>query len=458
VNDGASSGSAVRTRPEWRASDLGNAEQLVFEHGRDLRFAVGLGWFAWDGRRWKRDADGEVLRRAKRTAKRVSVEAIEYDGSDRSARVRWALLSESESRLRGAVSLAESEREVLVEPDALDADPWLFNAGNGTIDLRSGELREHRREDLLTRITSVVYEPEAEADLWARFLATVTDGDEELAAFLARACGYSLTGHTSEEVLFFAHGPTATGKSSILEAFRGMFGEHGTTADFETFLRRRGDAGTRNDIARLAGARLVISVEVDDGKALAEGLLKLLTGGDTITARFLYREAFEFRPRFKLWLAANERPRVNSEDTAMWRRIRQLPFTHVIPEGERDERVKIELRSNPEVQSAILAWAVQGCLEWQRLGLKPPQRVLDYTEEYRQENDPLREWLADCCAVDPAGWTPTGVLRSSYEIWCAANGERPVSGKKLGTLLEARGFRAERETSGERGRRGLSLV
>ena len=179
-------------------------------------------------------------------------------------------------------------------------------------------------------------------------------------AFYRRAVGYSLTGHTSEEVLFFAHGPTATGKSSKLEAIRGVLGDYAATADFETFLKRHGDAGIRNDVARLAGARLVISVEVDDGKALAEGLLKLLTGGDTVAARFLYRETFEFRPVFKLWLAANDRPRVNADDAAMWRRILQLPFVNVIPEAERDERVKLALRNDPAVQTAILAWAVQG--------------------------------------------------------------------------------------------------
>src|SRR5262249_32059747 len=159
-------------------------------------------------------------------------------------------------------------------------------------------------------------------------LERVTGGDAELASFLQRAVGYSLTGHTSEEVLFFLHGSTATGKSSKLDAIRAVLGEYAAVADFETFLKRRGDAGIRNDIARLAGARFVVSIEVDDGKALAEGLIKLLTGGDVVTARFLYREAFEFQPRFKLWLAANERPRVRADDAAMWRRIIQVPFVH----------------------------------------------------------------------------------------------------------------------------------
>jgi putative DNA primase/helicase len=232
--------------------------------------------------------------------------------------------------------------------------------------------------------------------------------------------------------------------------------EYARTADFEMFLKRRGDAGIRNDVARLAGARLVVSVEVDDGKALAEGLLKVLTGGDTVTARFLYHEAFEFTPQFKLWLAANERPRVNADDAAMWRRILQLPFVHVIPEAERDDNVKLSLRTDPAVQTAILAWAVQGCLEWQERGLDVPDAVRDYTREYREEQDPLRDWLADCTVRDADATTPVSALRQSYETWCIDNRETALESRKFGSILEKKGFRADKQ-SGIRVRRGLRV-
>jgi putative DNA primase/helicase len=228
------------------------------------------------------------------------------------------------------------------------------------------------------------------------------------------------------------------------------------TADFESFLKRRGDAGIRNDIARLWAARIVFSVEVDEGKALAEGLLKMLTGGDTAVARFLYREPFEFMPRFTLWLAANERPRVRAEDAAIWRRILQVPFTQVIPEDERDERVKIELRSNPDVRAAILAWAVNGCLAWQREGLAVPECVRDYTNEYRAENDPVREWLADRCLLDAGAWTSTASLRESYEGWCEANGEKPLGMTGLRNALRGRGLVPEKRGA-ERGWCGIAI-
>ncbi len=448
---------AQQTDRAFPLTDLGNAERLVAEHGRDLRFAPGMGWFAWDGRRWKRDNDGEAIRRAKQSVRALYAKAADAASLEERKKVTsWAIASESEARLRAAVKLAETERAVIVEPREFDADPWLFNAANGTIDLQTGALREHRRDDLLTRITPAVYDNLAEHHLWDASLRRATGDDAELAGFLRRAVGYSLTGHTHEDKLFFAHGPTATAKSTLFEAIKAALGEYAATADFETFLKRRGDAGIRNDIARLDGARIVLSIEVDEGKTLAEGLVKLLTGGDTVAARFLYHETFEFQPRFKLWLAANARPRVSADDDAIWRRIVQVPFVCVIPEAERDERIKIELRTNPQVLSAILTWAVRGCLEWQQKGLAVPESVRDYTNEYRDENDPLRDWLADCCELDASAWTSTAELRKSYESWCETNAEKPVGSKPFAQILRAKGCIVERKKTA-RGLRGILL-
>lgn len=445
------------TRRSFPLTDLGNAERLVAEHGRDLRYSAGLGWFAWDGRCWRRDSDGEALRRAKRTVRAMYAEAIDLDDPDaRKAQSAWAIKSESAARLRASVSLAESERPVIVRPDEFDADPLLFNALNGTVDLRTGELREHRREDLLTKMSGAVYDPEARSELWERVLERATRHCAGLAGFVQRAAGYSMTGYTVEEVLLFLHGPTATAKSTVAEALKAAFGEYATTADFETFLKRRGAAGIRNDIARLWSAHIVFSIEVSDGAALAEGLLKLLTGGDTVAARFLYQETFEFMPRFTLWLAANERPRVRAEDSAMWRRILQVPFTEEIPVEERDERVKIELRTNPEVRAAILAWAVRGCLEWQGEGLGVPDCVREYTDEYRAENDPLRDWLADACLLCADCQTASSALRASYESWCETNGEKPLSTKAYGDGLRGRRLKATKR-GGRRVWEGIAL-
>ncbi|MDQ3571705.1 MAG: phage/plasmid primase, P4 family [Actinomycetota bacterium] len=437
------------------STDLGNAERLVARHGRDLLYAPGIGWHYWDDRRWATDRTGEVERRMVSTVRAIYREAGGLEDDERRGKLgKWAHASESEARLRAAVSLARHKVEVVVESERLDADPWLLNVANGTLDLRTGELRDHRREDRLTKLAPVTFEPDAEGAEWDAFLEHLTGGDPELGAFLQRAAGYTLTGDTSEERLFFCHGPAATGKTTYTEALKGMLGDYGSMTDFETFLARRGDAGVRNDIARLVGSRLVLGVEVEEGRKLAEGLIKQLTGGDTIAARHLYRDFFEFTPQFKLWLAANHRPRVSSEDDAIWRRILQVPFTEVVAPADRDPELKKRLNSDAG-RSAILAWAVEGCLAWQRNGLGVPERVSAYTEEYRQENDPLAEWLEDRCVREPSAFATSAELYKSYEEWAQDTGVRhPITSTALGKALASRGFEKARDRS-RRGWRGL---
>lgn len=439
-------------------TDLGNAERLVDLHGRDLCFAPALGWFVWDSKRWKPDSDGEAMRRMKNTAKRIwdEARATENPGEQESL-YKYATRSESEPKLRAALKLAETEKPIVVNAQDLDTDPWLLNVSNGTLDLRTGELREHSRGDLLTKLSAVRYDPDTRSALWEDFLERITGSDRELQSFLQRAAGYSLTGKTSEEKLFFAHGPAASGKSTFMESIKATLGQYATTVDFETFLKRKGDSGVRNDIARLAGARIAIGAEVDEGKRLAEGLLKTLTGGDTVSARFLYKEFFEFRPQFKLWLAANARPRVSATDTGIWRRITQMPFTEVIPENERDPNLKHELKTDPEAQSAILNWALEGCRRWQQNGLQVPERVKAYTEEYREENDPLRDFFDERCAFAAEATVTRKDLLQAYEQWAQENGERPVHPKTLASALGARGGTEGPEIRGERSWHGIEL-
>ena len=440
-------------------TDLGNAERLVAMHGDDIRHASGIGWLVWDGRRFTHDDTGELLRRAKTTARAIYVDAANCDDDDERKRIaQWARASESEPRLRAMVSLAASEQCVVVRAAELDTDPFLLNVLNGTIDLRTGNLRPHDRGDLITKLAPVVYDSDARSDRWERFLARVTGEDHELLAFVQRLAGYTITGITDEEILAFLHGPGATGKTTAVEAIKATLGDYASTSDFETFLARRGDAGIRNDVARLAGARMVVSVEVEDGKRLAEGLIKQLTGGDKIAARFLHREYFEFEPQFTLWLVANARPRAHANDDALWRRILQVPFTEVIPQDERDPELKRALRTDPADRSAILAWLVRGCLDWQRNGLDVPERVRSYTEEYRRENDPLAEWLADDCELGEEHWTPAAQLRGEYERWCIAAAIEPIDGRRAwGRALKAHGCTRTKRNAGH-GWQGVSLT
>jgi len=449
-------------------TDLGNAERLVYRHGDDIRYCNSQKtWFIWDGCRWKADDTAEIMRRAKHTVRKMLLEAEQIqDFDDREKAMKWILQSESEFRLKAMVNLANSEEGIASTVDDFDQSHWLLNVKNGTIDLRTGTLLDHDRNHMITKLALVEWQGmTAKLPLWDKFLDDATDGDKDLQAFLQRAVGYSLTGDASEEVLFFVHGPGASGKSTFMEAIRGVLGDYSSTADFETFLKRSSTGGPRNDIARLAGSRLVASVEVDEGKKLAEGLIKSITGGESVTARFLYKEAFSFLPTFKLWLVANDAPDVKSSDAAMWRRILRVPFDQVVPKSKRDPQLKAQLRDPDIAGPAILAWAVKGCLDWQQQkGLQIPAVVTLATEEYRAEMNPLNEFVTDCCQLDPDDpnfWESTTNLRSAYGGWRDQNGTAYLSDKKIASSLRELGCEPEqRQLLGKktRGWKGICLL
>ncbi len=438
----------VTAATESPNTDLANARRLAAQHGDELRYChPQRAWYVWDGKRWKQDDSGEVERRAKETVRSIYEEAARAAVSEhRQLLASWAQQSESAPHLKAMIQLTRSESGIAVTQPELDSNPWLLDCLNGTIDLRSGQLQPHRKEEPYYQVSPVEYDPDAVLPQWTTFLQEVTGGNEELSNFLQQAVGYSLTAVTSEEVLFFVHGPGATGKSTFLEATRSTLGDYARTADFEAFLKRQQVGGARNDIACLAGARLVISIEVDEGKQLAEGLVKMLTGGDTVTARMLYKEAIQFSPGFKLWLCANHAPKVRADDDAMWRRILRIPFERVIPKNQRDPSLKAILKDPARGGAAILAWAVKGCLEWQRAGLAVPKVVEAATEKYRSQMDSLTPFLEARCIVHGNAQTPLQAMRNAYEEFALENldGDQ-LSRTEFDRQMESRGFQKDRK-------------
>ena len=427
---------------QLQCTDLGNAERLILRYGADLRYCYAWrAWLVWDGMRWRQDERGEVYQRAKATVQGIYAEASDAPTRERREELgRWAVKSEAESRIKAMVALAESETGVPVVPAELDRDRWRLNVMNGTVNLHTGALEPHRREDLITKLAPVRYDRQARSALWDGFLARVLPNADER-AFVQRAAGYSCTGDTREETLFFPYGPTATGKSTFLAAIVATLGDYAATADFETFLRRERLLGSpRNDIARLAGQRFVVSLEVDDGKHLAEALIKQLTGGDVVAARFLHKESFEFVPELKLWLAANDRPLVRDDDDALWRRILQIPFGVQIPADQRDPTLKARLRNPAEAGAAILAWMIEGCLTWQRQGLDVPAAVRDTTAAYRKEMDPISDFLTECCTEDPKTHVGKTALWATYQDWAKPGSRRRLGRNKFNERLRQHGF------------------
>lgn len=438
---GETGGSPLGER--FNPTDTGNARRLIHRHGGRLRHCWPWGrWLVFDGRRWVVDDSGEVYRLAKETVAAIYAEAAAAAGDEeRKALAKHAMRSEGERSIAAMVSLARSEPGVPVGPDELDADPWLLNCENGTVDLRAGELHEHRREDLITKLAPVGYDPAATAPTWESFLERVQP-DEEMRAFLQRADGYSATGDTSEQAMLIHHGPGANGKSTHQETVSEALGDYAMRTPTETLLAKR-SGGVPNDVARLKGARFVAASETEEGRRLAESLIKDLTGQDTISARFMRAEWFDFKPTHKLHLSTNHKPEIRGTDNAIWRRIRLVPWSVSIPPAEQDRKLPEKLRAE---LPGVLAWIVRGCLEWRRAGLRPPDQVRRATGDYRAEMDVLAAFLDDCCVQGPAVSAFAGELWEAWRRWCEQTGEQAGTQKRFGGRLAERGLESVRDS------------
>jgi putative DNA primase/helicase len=334
------------------------------------------------------------------------------------------------------VELAETEPGIPVTADQLDTDPWSLNVWNGTIDLRTGQLRPHDPRDLNTKIVPADYDLEAVADTWLRFLGEVFRNDEQLIGFVKRFAGYSLTGDVREQMLIFAHGTGANGKSTMLGQLRLLAGDYGVQLDPAVLTSGANDQHPTG-LTDLRGARMVTTIETERDRRLAEALVKQLSGGDRIRARRMRCDYFEFAPVHHIWLAGNHLPNIRGTDLGIWRRIALVPF-EVTFEGERQDP---DLPAKLAAESpGILAWAVAGCLEWQRHGLQVPDRVRAATTEYRQSQDTLGRFIEEVCIVDDNSDVVASTLRASYEHWCQEQGERPWSAQAVGRELTSRGF------------------
>jgi putative DNA primase/helicase len=374
-------------------------------------------------------------------------EASRKAGEERKSLASFALKCESESRLKAMIELAKSERGIPVSPDELDKDPWLLNVANGTIDLRTGELRPHRREDYLTKMIPIDFRRDAGCPLWIAHLTKIMAGNQGMLDFLQRAYGYSLTGITDERLLFIQYGGGANGKTTTNEIASSVMGDYSFRIPSETLFVKRGGS-IPNDVARLKGVRFAYCSEGERGKRLAESLIKDMTGGDTISARFLYSEFFNFQPTHKVWFATNHKPIILGTDNAIWDRIRLIPFKVRIPIEERIPKREMMDRFKEEFPG-ILAWMVKGCLDWQNYGLGTPDEVKEATDEYRKEMDFLADFIEACCVVSNKSSVTVTDLYNALEEWTEAKDLGTPSQKTFGTMLEERGFQKRKVSRGK---------
>ena len=438
-------------------TDAGNAELFAALYGHILRFDHARNrWLIWEEHRWAPDSDGEVRRLAKKAARvryrtALDIEDLDLRGKTASSAVR----SESRQRLDACLALARSEHPIADSGMTWDPDPYLLGVANGVVDLRTGMIRSGHPDDRLTMQVPVQYHVKAECPRWQQFLHQVFQRDGELIGFVQRALGYSLTGSVREQVLFLCYGTGSNGKSVFLDMLRNVLGDYAMNIPF-TVLELQQRPSLTNDLASMAGRRLVTSSETNESTRLNEARIKALTGGDPITARFLYSESFTYEPVAKFWLAVNHLPRVRDDSYGFWRRVRVLPFNEQFTGDDADKGLPFKLL---EELPGILNWGVQGALNWRLVGLAPPSAVMTATQAYRKDNDELDGFVADCCVVADGVRAEPGHLFSEYQRWSKEQGileRHRLGSRSFGTRIRER-FGDSVSSNGKRYFLGIGL-
>lgn len=448
--------SAMRYDPgtDHPETELGNARRLVDLMDGNVRYEpASHDWLCWNGRNWARDDEGQVVRRAKQVVDGLLATARTVDDPDTAKRrLAFAMRSQTNARISGMIELAKTESGVPIKFDAFDRQPHLLNVANGMIDLRTGELLPHDRDAFLTHIIDIEYDPAARCPVFDQFISAVLADDPELLEYIQRVFGYAATGETREQCFFLFHGEGANGKSTHLNTVRFVHGSYGKHTPTETLIAKTG--GASNDLARLAGTRLVTASEANADQKLADSLLKQITGDEPIVARYLFREFISFRPTFKLFLATNQLPQVNGNDPAIWRRIRTIPFTRVFRPEEQDRQLAEKLAAE---QAGILAWIVRGAVSWYQNGLPTPPAVAAANAEYRSDMDSVGQFIEERCEIAAGQCVTASTLYGSYRHHANDNGRAPVNATVFGRALSKRGFHPEKR-GGVQYRTGLKLV
>ncbi|MDE7195337.1 MAG: DNA primase, partial [Oscillospiraceae bacterium] len=328
-----------------------------------------------------------------------------------------------------------------IMPHVLDSHPFAFNTRSGIVSLKNGKILPHERKYFITKIAGTEIADTAGCPVWERFLNDIFGGDADLIRYIQKAVGYSLTGSISEQCMFILLGDGHNGKSTFLEAIRGILGDYCSNMQAETIMMKSFGGGINSDIARLNKARMVTSSEPNEGVRLNEGLIKQITGGDAVTARKLFENEFEFRPEFKLWLAANHKPIVRGTDTGIWRRLHVIPFNVRIPPEKADKGLEGKLRKE---YPAILKWAVEGCILWQTEGLEMPKAVLDMVKEYRREMDVISAFVEERCECGETLYARASALYAAYSEWCEKNNEYHMSNTKFAAEMSKRFTKVKR--------------
>lgn len=426
---------------DWTTED-GLSTTFTRHYGENWRYCALWGkWLVWTGVRWNADQVLFVAHLARGICRTASIKA---DSPRLTAKLA------SSATISAVERIARSDPKHASTAEEWDADIWALNTPGGVVDLRSGRMREHRRDDRMTKVTTAT--PQGGSPTWRAFLTDVTGGDAELIAYLQLMVGYCLTGSTCEHALFFLYGTGANGKSVFVNVITTILGDYAANAPMDTFMEARTDRHP-TDLAGLRGARFVSSIETEQGRRWNESKVKAITGGDKVSARFMRQDFFEYVPQFKLVIAGNHKPSIRNVDEAMKRRLHLIPFTVTIPPEKRDGKLTEKLLKE---RNGILAWAVEGCNRWQQQGLKPPASVVSATEEYFEAEDALGQWIEERCEQYPEAKVATSDLYTDWREWAERAGEYVGSIKRFVEIMQSRGFERTRLHGGVRAIKGLT--
>lgn len=425
---------------EMQFTDLTNTLYFLRAYEDTIRYCITWDKFlVWNGTNWEIDARGFVQERIPifihqmyRIMRFINDRILKSDFE------KHLIKSESFRRIQAIVGLLKMQPSIKVIEKELYTDIYLFNVEGLTLNLKTGKAREPNIKNLITKKSRFIYEKDAECPTWNLFLMQIFNKDLQLIRFIQKAMGYALSGDVSEQCLFILWGTGANGKSTFLNVMLELFGDYALSTGIETFMKKNSEQS--NDIARLKGMRLVTTSEIEQGRQISESLIKMVTGEDALTARFLYGEYFSFKPTFKIFMATNHKPKIRGADNGIWRRIKMIPFTVTIPPEQRDKNLTEKLIAE---NSGILNWLLKGYAMWKKEGLEEPAAVREANEEYRMDMDSVGTFVTDCLELDASlQWRlPTNLLYQTYIKWCSKNNERVMSQKWHGMRMSEKGFK-----------------
>jgi putative DNA primase/helicase len=429
---------------DYHLTDLGNAERFIDRHGDILRYSYERKkWLLWNGKYWGWVDDGAITALASETIRDIYRQvAGEPDKDRRKALIDHAKWSESERRLSAMISLAQTIAGVAVR-----------------IDLRTGIIKPHDKNDYITSFIAVDYDPSAGSTLWNSVLDTIFDGNPAIKDYVQRALGYSCTGCQDEQVTFFPHGAGANGKSTVVGAVRDTLGaDYATEIEPQVFMAKQNTASGPNEgMARLYRKRLAISTEIEDGQRLSIGLIKRMTGGEKLHHEKKFEHGFEFTPTHKLWLSGNHKPIITDTTLSIWRRVKFINFNTTIPENKRIKNLREQLKAT-EHQRAILAWLVAGCVEWIKNGLGEPPEITEATHAYRDEMDLLADFVKERCLIQASETITAAELYNQYRTWAENNEPRPLGKNTFNRKLKEKGFSTYRGNGNKLTWKGIRVM